>query len=143
LEAEISTWAANRPSVEALGLVPRDRCAELVSGARVAVVPSAWLEPFGLVVLEAMGAGVAVVAPEHGSFPELVTDGVDGVLFPPGDVEALASIFKRAVEFPAWFDELGRAGRKKFESDYRVELNVAQLEEIYRFAIDNPRTRAA
>jgi glycosyltransferase involved in cell wall biosynthesis len=139
LEDEISAWAAERRSVQALGLVPREKCAELLSEARVAVVPSAWLEPFGLVVLEAMASGVAVVAPEHGAFPEIVTDGVDGVLYPPGDADALGTVFNRVAEFPAWFDQLGRAGRKKFESDYRADLNVAQLEEIYRFAIDNPR----
>jgi glycosyltransferase involved in cell wall biosynthesis len=139
LEPEIRAWAAKKPSVRALGLLPRDECAALLSEARLAVVPSAWLEPFGMVVIEAMAAGVAVVAPGHGAFPELVTQGVDGVLYPPGDVEALAAVFSDAVRRPTWFDDLGRAGRLKFASTYRADLNVAQLEEIYRFVIKNPR----
>jgi glycosyltransferase involved in cell wall biosynthesis len=140
LEREISAWAAVRPSVRALGLLSRAECAALVSEARLAVVPSAWLEPFGLVVLEAMASGVAVAAPAHGAFPELVTDGIDGVLYRPGHTEALATVFADVVRRPAWYDDLGRAGKQKFDSTYRVDQNVAQLEDIYRFAIEHPRS---
>jgi glycosyltransferase involved in cell wall biosynthesis len=139
LEREIYAWAAVRPSVQALGLLSRAECAAVVSEARLAVVPSAWLEPFGLVVLEAMAAGVAVAAPAHGAFPELVTDGTDGVLYPPGDPEALANVFADVVRRPGWYDDLGRAGKQKFDNTYRVDQNIAQLEDIYRFAIEHPR----
>ena len=57
LEREVAAWASTRPSVEVVGLFPGSRCAELMSRARAVLVPSAWEEPFGLVVVEAMAAG--------------------------------------------------------------------------------------
>jgi glycosyltransferase involved in cell wall biosynthesis len=138
LEDEVKSWASTRPSVDAVGLLGRDACAELVRTARAVVVPSEWLETFGLVVVEAMAAGVAVVAPAHASFPELVTDGVDGVLFPPGDAQALAAVLGRVATSPGYFDDLGAAGRATYEERFRPERNLAQLEEIYQFAIEHP-----
>ena len=80
---EVAAWASTRPSVEMTGTVSSDRCAELISRARAVVLPSAWEETFGLVAVEAMAAGVPPIAAGHGSFTELITPGVDGVLFNP------------------------------------------------------------
>ena len=49
--------------------------------ARAAVIPSQWEEPFGMVVVEAMAAGVAPIVSAHGSFPEMVVDNHEGILF--------------------------------------------------------------
>jgi len=100
LEDEVSKWASSRPSVEAAGLLDRDECISLLARARAAVVPSQWLETFGLVVAEAMSASVPSIATDHGAFPELITDGVDGVLFPPGDVDTLARLLGKVEEEP-------------------------------------------
>ena len=56
------------------------------------VLPSEWEETFGLVVVEAMAVGVPLLASGHGSFPSLITDGVDGALFEPGGPDALAKL---------------------------------------------------
>ena len=90
LEGEVAAWAAGRPSIEMVGQVSSVRCAELIARARAVLLPSAWEETFGLVAVEAMAAGVPPIAAGHGSFTELITPGVDGVLFPPGDPDALA-----------------------------------------------------
>jgi glycosyltransferase involved in cell wall biosynthesis len=65
--------------------------------ASVAVAPSLWPEPFGLVVLEAMSAGTPIVASAVGGLAELVRDGVDGILVPPGNVAALRSAIDRLL----------------------------------------------
>jgi len=141
LEDEVKAWAAGRSGVDAVGLLSREACADLVARARAVVVPSEWLETFGLVVVEAMAAGVAVIAPAHASFPELVTDTVDGALYPPGDAAALAAVLGQVQCQPGYFEALGTSGRATYETRFRPDVNLAKLEEIYRFAVDNPAWR--
>ena len=139
LDEEVRAWAASRPSVDVLGLLTRDECTALVRRARALVAPSEWPEPFGLVVAEAMAAGVPPVASAHGSFVEIITDGVDGMLYPPGDVGALARHLQGIESSPNRLLELGEAAKQTYEKRFTAAQNVAELEAIYRFAIDNPR----
>jgi alpha-maltose-1-phosphate synthase len=69
-------------------------------------------EPFGLVVLEAMYAGLPVVATNIGALREMVVDEITGYLVPPGDAESLAAALLRVLESPDAV-QLGRAGRKR------------------------------
>ncbi|CAM5538705.1 Glycogen synthase [Streptomyces griseoloalbus] len=62
LEAEVAAWAAGRDDVRYVGLYDRARCREAVARAVAVVAPSTWKEAFGLVVVEAMAAGVPAVA---------------------------------------------------------------------------------
>jgi len=71
--------------------VPHARIGEAYADFDVLVVPSNWLEVFGLVVLEAFTAGRPVIVSDAGGLPELVRDGVDGLIVPHGDVSALAN----------------------------------------------------
>jgi glycosyltransferase involved in cell wall biosynthesis len=139
LEEEIRSWAETRPSVEMHGLLSREACAALVHQARAVVAPSEWPEPFGLVVVEAMAAGVAPVATAHGSFVDMITDGVDGLLYPPGDVGSLARVLRQVEESPARLAELGAAAQQTYERRFTPAANIAGLEGIYRFAVDHPR----
>jgi glycosyltransferase involved in cell wall biosynthesis len=138
LDDEVHGWAATTPLADAVGMLSREACGELVSTARAVLIPSVTLETFGLVAVEAMAAGVAVVAPNHASFPELVTDGVNGVLFSPGDAQALAAVLSRIASAPTEFENMGRAGRRTYQGRFQPEANLAQLEGIYRFAIAHP-----
>jgi len=139
LQEEIASWAQTRPSVSVLGLLDRDACAKLVGQARTVVVPSEWPEAFGLVVAEAMAAGVAPVATAHGAFVDLITDNVDGLLYPPGDHEALADILVRTEREPEWIARLGKEAKVTYERRFEPSANIAELVNIYRFALDNPR----
>ena len=85
LDGEVTAWASTRPSVVLTGALSSAECAGLISRARAVLLPSAWEETFGLVAIEAMAVGVPPIAAGHGSFPELITPGVDGTLFDPGD----------------------------------------------------------
>jgi glycosyltransferase involved in cell wall biosynthesis len=139
LEEEIGVWARSRPSVSVPGLLDRTQCTELVRQARTVVVPSEWPEPFGLVVAESMAAGVMPTATAHGSFVELITDGVDGLLYPPGDVDALTVLLQKVEDAPEWADRLGKAARETYERRFEPSKNIAELERIYQFAMDSPR----
>jgi glycosyltransferase involved in cell wall biosynthesis len=139
LAGEVAAWAASRPSVELTGQVSRDRCAELVAQARAVLLPSTWEETFGLVAVEAMAAGTAPIAAGHGSFPELITPDVDGVLFTPGNSESLALAISDADTHPERYATLGEQARKTYEARFDPAANLEHLLGIYRFAIDHPR----
>jgi glycosyltransferase involved in cell wall biosynthesis len=135
---EVAAWASTRPSVEMTGQVSSDQCAELISRARAVLLPSAWEETFGLVAVEAMAAGVPPIAAGHGSFTELITPGVDGVLFRPGDPAALALAIADAARDPEQYEVYGDQARKTYEQRFDPQRSVAELLEIYRFAITHP-----
>lgn len=78
------------------GFVPPDQVAEHIAGKRVFVLPSIE-EGLGLVVAEALGQGVPVVATRSGGIPDLLTDEAAGVLVPPADPAALAAGIRRVV----------------------------------------------
>ena len=138
LEGELAAWASTRPSVEMTGTVSHDKCTGLISHARAVLLPSAWEETFGLVAVEAMAAGVPPIAAGHGSFTELITPGVDGILFSPGDPAALALAIADVDRNPGQYEVYGDQARKTYEQRFDPQRSVEELLEIYRFAITHP-----
>ena len=129
MEDEVARWASSRSDVRYVGLQDAAGCRALTASAATVAVPSTWLEAFGLVVVEAMAAGVPTVAAAHGAFVELVDDGVTGVLHRPGDPASLASALEAAVKLP------GDAARARYERGFTPEVGLARLEEGYRAAM--------
>lgn len=138
LEEEVAAWASTRPSVTLKGTLSSDDCADLISRSRAVLLPSAWEEPFGLVAVEAMAAGVPPVAANHGSFTELITPGVDGMLFNPGDPAALGLAIADVERNPEQYEVYGDQARKTYEERFDPQRSVEELLEIYRFAISHP-----
>jgi glycosyltransferase involved in cell wall biosynthesis len=96
----------------ALGFVPRSELDRLYARAAVVVLPS-HREGLPLCVLEAMAHGRPVVATAVGGIPELVEDGVTGLLVPPGDPRALRAALDRLLADPVLRTRLGREGRRR------------------------------
>ncbi len=142
LADEVRRWSATHRSVDVVGLLSPEDAARLLRRAVAAVVPSQWEETFGLVAIEAMAAGVAPIAPARGSFPELVTHGVNGALFTPDDPVALAQVLGDVDREPERYVEYGRQGRTTYEKRFHPAANLEELIEVYRFAISNPIGRA-
>jgi glycosyltransferase involved in cell wall biosynthesis len=138
LADQVRAWGASRPSVDVFGMLAREDAARLLRRSLAAVMPSQWEETFGLVAVEAMAAGVAPVAPARGSFPELVTDGVNGALFEPEDPVALAQILQDVDRRPDRYAEYGRQGRATYEKRFHPDVIVEELLDVYRFAVSNP-----
>jgi glycosyltransferase involved in cell wall biosynthesis len=87
-------------------------------------------EPFGQVVVEGMAAGVPVIAAGAGGPLELIADGIDGLLCPPGDVAALAACLTRLGEDSGLRHRLGAAGRKRAEQ-YSPSDAAARVRDVY------------
>jgi glycosyltransferase involved in cell wall biosynthesis len=115
---------AAAPAARLLGRVSdRDR-RQLLDGAAVALVASRAAETFGLAAVEAMAAGVPVVASRVGALPELVSD---EDLVEPGDADALAAALRRR-----WGDEAaGRAAINRARASSSPERVAAALGELY------------
>ncbi|MFH8453246.1 glycosyltransferase [Streptomyces fungicidicus] len=135
LEGEVTAWAAGRDDVRYAGLYDTDRCRRAIAGAVAVVAPSTWLEAFGLVAVEAMAAGVPVVAAGHGAFTELVEDGGTGLLHRPGDAASLASRIRRITAEEDRNREMGRAARRRYERGFSPAVGLERLLEEYRTAI--------
>lgn len=121
-------------NVEFVGFIPRDEQDRIWKEAMVSVVPSIWEEPFGMVVLEAWNRGVGVVVSACGGLDEIVTDGVDGLKFPMGDITALAHVLKGLITSPDEGRQLAQAGWQKLCAFYNKERWLQQMEEIFEKA---------
>lgn len=103
---------------------------DLMAAADLFVLPSV-AEAFGLVLTEALCLGTPVVATRVGGIPEIVDDGVDGVLVPPADGEALADAVARLLNDPERRQRMAGAGRYKVLSRFRFDQMVRAYESIY------------
>ena len=139
MQDEVTAWASRRSDVEYVGLQNKAECRALIASSAVVVAPSTWLEAFGLVVVEAMAAGVPTVAAAHGAFPELVDDGVTGLLHRPDDPASLADRLREVVADPARNREMGEAGRVRYEKDFTPAVGLDRLIAGYEAAIEAHR----
>ncbi|WP_031069318.1 glycosyltransferase [Streptomyces sp. NRRL WC-3742] len=135
LEQEVTAWAAGRGDVRAVGLYDTEQCRAAIARSVAVVAPSTWLEAFGLVVVEAMAAGVPVVAAGHGAFVELVEDGVTGLLHRPNDASSLAGGLRRIAAEAGRNKEMGLAARSRYEQGFSPAVGLERLVEGYRSAI--------
>lgn len=135
LEAEVTAWAAGRDDVHYAGLLDPAECRKVVARSVAVVAPSTWLEAFGLVVVEAMAAGVPAVAAGHGAFVELVEEGATGLLHRPDERSSLAACIRRIADDPDLGREMGQAARRRYEKYFSPVVGLEHLEEEYRTAI--------
>jgi glycosyltransferase involved in cell wall biosynthesis len=134
MQDEVAAWAAARDDVSYVGLRNKAECRALTADAVAVVAPSTWLEAFGLVVVEAMAAGVPTVAAAHGAFPELVEDGVTGLLHTPGDAASLADRLRAVVGDRN--REMGDAARVRYEKDFTPAVGLDRLIAGYQAAVE-------
>lgn len=117
-----------QPQVSFLGI--RTDVAELLSRCDIFVLSSDW-EGMPLTVLEAMAASRAVISTSAGGVPELVEDGVNGILVPLGDAEALAQAFLRLADEPELCRRMGREGQKRARERFDITRCTREYEALY------------
>lgn len=115
--------------VRVTGWVDADRSAQLRAGADILVLPS-HAEGFAMAVLEGLAQGLAVVTTRVGGHGEVLADGRDCLLVPPGDVTALSDALARLIRDPALRRRLGAAGRELFLSRFGIDDYIRKLESI-------------
>src|SRR5215216_610232 len=111
-------------------MVPRDHVRQVLSHATVFACPSVY-EPLGIVNLEAMACETAVVASAVGGIPEVVEDGVTGLLAPPADPEALATAVNELLADPERARRLGMAGRQRAVEQFSWRAVAERTAELY------------
>ncbi|CAN5903985.1 glycosyltransferase family 4 protein [soil metagenome] len=126
-EAAFRSHLAGAPRVHWLGF--RQDVPAIIRALDVLLVPSHY-EGFGLVVVEAMAAGIPVVATRTSNFPELITDGIEGRLVPPHDPPALAGAILELLRDPAQRARMGRAGRERALREFTLERMLDRHEEL-------------
>jgi peptidoglycan/LPS O-acetylase OafA/YrhL len=115
------------------GWTGREETACLLAQADILVLPS-YHEALPIAVLEALAAGVAVIATPVGAIPEFLQDGVNALLVPPGSPALLAEAMGRLLEDPGLRKRLARAGHDLFRHQFEIGGVAARMAEIYRAA---------
>jgi glycosyltransferase involved in cell wall biosynthesis len=108
----------------------REDMANVLAGWDIAVVPSRD-EGFGIAALEAMWAGLPVVATAVGGLPEVVLDRVTGLLVPAGEPTALAEALRELLRSPELRAGFGEAGRQHVENTFSLEKTAAIIDRVY------------
>jgi glycosyltransferase involved in cell wall biosynthesis len=113
--------------VRFVGALPREKVVELFTAADASVLSSSW-ENFPHTVVEALAVGTPVIATATGGVAEVVRDGENGLLVPPGDVDALGAAIRRFVDDSELRERLRAAAAPSVEA-YAPERVFAQLEQ--------------
>ncbi len=124
-------------SIDALGVVDDQRLWRELADADALCAPSLSGESFGMVLTEAFAAGTPVVASDIAGYSDVVSDGIDGVLIPPGDPQRLAEELQRFHHEPTRRLAMGEAARAGAER-FAWPRIAARVERVYERALDVP-----
>lgn len=124
-----------QPDCEFVGFLDNSKLFDFYRNSKILVFPSIWYETFGLTIVEAMLQGKPVIASRIGGIPEIVEDGVTGLLFEPGNAEDFAEKIHYLWERPDLCRQMGEAGREKALREYSSEKYYLRLMKVYEEAI--------
>jgi len=128
--------------IDIRGRVPGERLWDELHGADVLCAPSLSGESFGMVLTEAFAAGTPVIASNIAGYNDVVTDGLDGLLVPPGDPQRLAEELQRVHHEPERLRAMGAAARRSAQR-YAWPRVADQVTEVYERAIEAPQPAGA
>lgn len=143
LRGALERLAATAPDtpIRFLGQLEGTAAQAEIAQARLLVLPSEWFETFGMVILEAFAYGTPAAVSAIGPLPSIVRPGQNGVLFRPGDLQALLAAVRELWETPGALEQLGHGARQSFKTLYTEEANYEMLMAIYEQAIVISRER--
>ena len=97
----------------------------------VCLLPSLFREGLSLALIEAMAAGLPVIGTRIGGIPEVIADGENGLLVPPGNTEALTHAMMRMVRDQDSRIRMGRRGREIYEEKFSLTGMIRKIEAVY------------
>jgi glycosyltransferase involved in cell wall biosynthesis len=134
-----SLAAEGLPNVEWLGWQSHDRVIAAMKDASFLVFPTECYEGFPMVLLEAMATGLPVIASSKGALPQIVQDGVTGLLVSGVAGEPWAKAVAWATSQPEAMAAMGRRARSTFEANYTPDSGYRRLIQVYRDTMDRAR----
>ncbi|EHV6038162.1 glycosyltransferase family 4 protein [Escherichia coli] len=124
---------ANYPDVEFLGYVQQGEALNtLIKEARAVILPSECYENCSMSVLEAMSFAKPVIGSRIGGIPEQIRDGIDGVLFEPGNVQDLANAMDYMIDSPEKAHVMGLSARERLREKYTLQKHMETLTALYK-----------
>jgi glycosyltransferase involved in cell wall biosynthesis len=142
-EATLHELARGDQSIHFTGQLSLHETLTTLKQADLLVCPSIWAEPFGLSVIEAMAAGIPVVSSKLGGPAEIIEDGVDGYLFPAGDIAALRDTLSHCFQAPEELKARGRAARLKYMRCYTPHRHAQNLTRCFQQVLSSRQTQSA
>lgn len=142
LESRIAGWGLSG-LYERVGEVDRPGKIRFLQTLDVLSVPTIYLEPKGLFVLEALANGVPVVQPRHGAFPEMIEATGGGLLVEPDSPEELARGIETLLGDPGLRQELGRRGREAVHARFHDRAEAEATVRVYERLLAEPARRAS
>ena len=143
-------WALKRrasqmgDAVVFTGYVDHSRTPHFYAAADVTAAPSLCNEAFGKVIVESMASGVPVISSRRGGIPEVVDDGVDGILMDdPRDVNSLARHIVALLEDADRRRQMGAAARRKAVERFAKPIRLGRVRAFYRFLEKGGRMQQA
>jgi glycosyltransferase involved in cell wall biosynthesis len=140
LEQEICTNGLEG-TVRLRGALSQTQVRAALADAQVFVLPSVQTpdgnqDGIPVALMEAMALGLPVISTRVSGIPELVVDGVSGLLAPPGDAVALADAIERLLKDPALREVLSRQGSEAVRARHDIARSVARMQEIFSEALN-------
>ena len=140
LVEQIAAWGLG-DRIDLVGEIDRAQKIAFLHSIHVLSVPTVYREPKGLFVLEALANAIPVVQPAHGSFPEIIGDVGGGVLFEPGDTDALADALEQLMRDPEHRSRLGEQGMQAVKRERDDATMARRTLDVYRRIIRDYRVR--
>jgi glycosyltransferase involved in cell wall biosynthesis len=131
IKHQVENWGL-RQRFEYVGELDRPGKIDFLQSLDVLSVPTVYRESKGLYVLEAWANGVPVVVPRHGAFPEMIEDTGGGLLFEPGDPQALAGAIRQMIRIPDFAAQCGLRAKQIVHQRYNADFMARGMLQWYR-----------
>jgi N-acetyl-alpha-D-glucosaminyl L-malate synthase BshA len=137
-ERTIGEWMVREKGLtrDVVFMGKQNQVQNLLGVADVMLLPSD-LESFGLAALEAMACGVPSVCSRVGGVPEVITDGVEGYLVPPRDVNTMAERTLRILTEPGRRETMGKAARQRASTEFCATKIIPRYEKLYQSVLNS------
>ena len=141
-DARLRAMAQEDASIVFHGALPHSDTLKILCSSDLLICPSLWAEPFGLTVIEAMSAGIPVIASDIGGPAELVLPNQTGLLFPAGNRTALTAAMQQLLDTPHALNEMGQAGRLCYLRCHTPTTHAAALTNCFQRVIETRKSNA-